>query len=380
MALRAKLKNWVLWKRHELQQEKLSREHPLRYLFLEVTRRCNLACLYCGSGCTGKEPEGEMSAGEWVEVIGQAASDFDSREIMVAVTGGEPLLKEGIFDIFGALQAHGFRYGMVSNGVLLDESAASRLVSVGIGSISLSMDALPEENDRLRGRGSSEAVARAVKNLKSAGYKGKLEIISTVTKPAVAGLDEMRKYVGGTLRVPLWRAAPVMPIGRAAQHPELIPDDKDVRAMLEWIKASRKDGLLPRPEFSEEGFLGYRFEGVVRPYLVSCRAGITVGGIRYDGRIGACPELTDAFDQGHIKQDSLKHVWDTKYQIMRDRSWTKKRGPCGDCSHFSACRGGSLHLYENTDSEILRCLYIMCKSTDGMTVSLGGCCAPAFYE
>jgi radical SAM protein with 4Fe4S-binding SPASM domain len=380
MALKAKLKNWVLWKRHELQQEKLVREHPLRYLFMEVTRRCNLACLYCGSSCTGKEPEGEMTSDEWVGVIQQIAEDFDSKDIMVAVTGGEPLVKEGIFDIFAALNQYGFRYGMVCNGVLLDEAAASRLVEVGIGSISLSMDALPEENDKLRGRGASAAVEQAVRNLKDAGYKGKLEIISTITKPAVAGLEEMRKYVGGQLKVPLWRAAPVMPIGRAAEHPELIPDEKDIRAMLEWMKESRKDGLLPKPEFSEEGFLGYRFEGVVRPYLVSCRAGITVGGIRYDGRIGACPELTEAFDQGDIKQQRFKEVWETKYENMRDRSWTRKKQPCDNCKHFSACRGGSLHLYEDTDSEILRCLYLMCKSTDGMTITLGGCCTPGFYE
>jgi radical SAM protein with 4Fe4S-binding SPASM domain len=361
--LRTRLRNYLLWQKHKLRMAELYRTHPLRYLFLEVTRQCNLACLYCGSSCTGKPPASELSIAQWKELVDLVAKDFDPRTIMVAVTGGEPLIKEGIFDLFEALRNRGFRYGMVSNAKVLDRRSAEALVKAGIGSISLSMDALPEVNDRLRGRGISAKVAEAVGHLREAGYKGKLEIISTITKPAMASLDEMRRHVA-SLQVPLWRVAPVMPIGRAAEHPELIPDAGDIRYMLEWIRQARKDTFIPSPEFSEEGFVGYRYEGNVRPYLCQCRAGITVGGIRYDGRIGACPELADTFDQGNIHDDDFKTVWDTRYQVFRDRRWARK-GPCRDCRFWSVCRGGALHLYEDTEKPFLRCLYLMCKETDG---------------
>lgn len=363
MALRKRIRNYLLWQRHKLRVADITRKHELRYLFLEVTRQCNLACLYCGSDCTPKQLASEMSIQEWCEFVRYVAGKFNARNIMVAVTGGEPLMKVGIFDLFEELRKNGFRYGMVSNGMLLDEKAAKALVKAGIGSISLSMDALPEINDKLRGRGSSRKVEEAVGHLLAAGFKGKLEIISTVTKPAIEGLDEMRKYVSG-LKVPLWRVAPVMPIGRAAQNTELVPDAGEVRYMLEWIRNQRQDRFLPSPEFSEEGFVGYRFEGMVRPYLCQCRAGVTVGGIRYDGRIGACPELTDAFDQGHIGNDDFKTTWDEKYDIFRNRDWARK-GECLDCKFWGICRGGSLHLYNDTESPFLRCLYRMCKETDG---------------
>jgi radical SAM protein with 4Fe4S-binding SPASM domain len=366
MTIRKRIRNYLLWQRHKLRVNDLYRQHPLKYLFLEVTRQCNLACMYCGSSCTPHRNEKELTIQEIKEVAGQVAGSFRPSDVMVAVTGGEPLLKEGVFDLFAELKRLGFRYGMVSNAMLLDENAARKLVAAGIGSISLSMDALPEINDKLRGRGTSQKVEQAVKHLYDAGYKGKLEIISTVTKPAVAGLEQMRRYVA-SLRVPLWRVAPVMPIGRAAQHPELIPDAMDIRYMLEWIRQSRGDRMIPGPEFSEEGFLGYRFEGMVRPYLCQCRAGITVAGIRYDGRIAACPELTDAFDQGDIHKDDFAMIWKEKYQIFRDRSWTKK-DECLGCRHFDICKGGSLHLYDNQESKILRCLYLMCKETDGKPV------------
>ncbi len=363
MAIKKRLQNYLLWQKHKLKMSELIRTHPLQYLFLEVTRQCNLACVYCGSSCTGRPLASEMAAPEWKDLIEQVASQFDARTIMVAVTGGEPLIKEGIFEIFETLKQHRFRYGMVSNAKVLDKAAAKALVKAGIGSISLSMDALPEVNDKLRGRGISKKVEEAVKNLQEAGFKGKLEIISTITRPAMAHLDEMRRYVA-SLRVPLWRVAPVMPIGRAAENPDLVPTQDDIRYMLEWIRRARPDGMIPSPEFSEEGFVGHRFEGLVRPYLCQCRAGITVGGIRYDGRIGACPELADAFDQGDIHTDDFKAVWDEKYEVFRDRSWARK-GPCKGCRFWDVCRGGALHLYQDTQSPYLRCLYKMCKETDG---------------
>ena len=367
MAIRKKIQNYLLWQKHKLRINELTRTHPLQYLFLEVTRKCNLACLYCGSSCTGKAPGSEMAVAEWKELVQQVAGQFDARKIMVAVTGGEPLIKEGIFDLFEELKKQGFRYGMVSNAKVLDAAAARALLKAGMGSISLSMDALPEVNDKLRGRGISKKVEEAIGHLREAGFKGKLEIISTITRPAIAHLDDMRRYVA-SLRVPLWRVAPVMPIGRAAEHPELIPTAEDIRYMLEWIKQARPDGMVPSPEFSEEGFVGYRFEGGVRPYLCQCRAGITVGGIRFDGRIGACPELSDAFDQGDIHNDDFKAVWDERYEVFRNRSWARK-GPCKGCRFWDVCKGGALHLYEDTQSPFLRCLYKMCKETDGLPLA-----------
>ncbi len=349
----------LAWKRHQARWKRLVAEHPLRYLFFEVTRRCNLACAYCGSDCGPKGRAEELSSAEWIEIARQIATDFEPKKVMVAVTGGEPLLKDGVFELFAELKRLGFAYGMVSNGWLLDAEAARRLVECGMGSLSLSMDAPGELNDELRGRGSSEKVTAAIGHLRSAGYQGKLEIISTLTRPAVAQLDEMRRWIAAQ-RISLWRVAPVMPIGRAARRPELTPGPEEVRQMLEFVLNARQDRLKPAPEFCEEGFLGNRFEGRVRPYLSQCRAGVTTGGILCDGRIGACPELGEAFAQGDIRKERFKEVWETRYQALRDRHWAHS-GDCARCNQFARCGGGSLHLYEQPGAPLLRCLYLMAK-------------------
>ena len=356
---RLKLYQILMWKRHNIRTAVNRDEHELRYLFFEVSRRCNIHCRYCGSGCTLAEREGELSTQEWLDIIDQLAEDYDPGRVMIAVTGGEPLFREGIYDIFAHLHEKGFPYGMVTNSTLLTEEAAKKLVRCGIDSISLSLDSIPQINDSIRGKGTAACAVRAIKNLRDAGYIGILEALSTITKPCMDHLEEMQAWLT-ELGLTRWRVSPVIPIGRAAENKDLLLDDEDVEKLLVFVRRQRRfDKGELRLEFSEEGYLGDRFEGLVRPYLCQCRAGINVGGIRYDGKIGACPEISQFFDQGDIRKERFSKVWNERFQVFRDRSWTKKLGPCQKCDKFNLCHGGALHLYEDTDTPTQRCFYKM---------------------
>lgn len=348
----------MMWKRHEIRAEANRETHELRYLFFEVTRRCNICCRYCGSECSPAERANEMSAAQWKAIIDQLAEDFEPSRVMVAVTGGEPLYREDIYEIFAHLHKRGFPYGMVCNSTLLDQKAADRLVECGINSISLSLDSIPTVNDSVRAKGCSDAALSAIRNLRTAGYTGILEALSTITKPCMAHLRDMQRWLT-ELGIKRWRVSPVMPIGRAARCPDLLLNKEDLRRLLDFVTSERRQNDRLNPEFSEEGYLGDAYEGFVRPYLCQCRAGINIGGIRYDGKIGACPELSPVFDQGDIKIDRFSDVWRDRYQNMRDRTWTHDLGPCRTCEKFSICRGGALHLYDDMQTPTKRCFYRM---------------------
>ena len=88
----------MMWKRHQIRMQNNCDTHELRYLFFEVSRRCNIACRYCGSECTRRERENELTTQQWLSIIDQVAEDFNPRRVMVAVTGGEPLYREDIFE------------------------------------------------------------------------------------------------------------------------------------------------------------------------------------------------------------------------------------------------------------------------------------------
>lgn len=221
----------AIWEGHIHLRTLLFEEHPLDYLFLEVTRACNLCCVYCGSACGMSPQRKELPISEFIAIARQIAEDFNPTDIMVAITGGEPLTKPGIIDLFCALQKLGFPYGIVSNGWLLTNDMAKIIVDAGMASITLSMDAPPPLNDKLRGEGTSLAVFKAVEALHRAGFAGKLEIFSTVTKPAVPLLEQTRAIVS-SMRVPFWRVSPVMPLGRAARRPDLVPGPVEIRQIF----------------------------------------------------------------------------------------------------------------------------------------------------
>lgn len=352
----------LMWARHNIRTSLNRDEHELRYLFFEVSRRCNIHCRYCGSSCTLEMRENELSTQEWLDLIDQLAEDYDPSRVMIAVTGGEPLFRPGIFDIFAHLHEKGFHYGMVSNSFLLDEKAAQKIVECGMDSLSLSCDCIPEINDSIRAKGSSAHVVAAIKNLRRAGYKGILEILSTITKPCIPHLEDMRQWVMAQ-GIKRWRVSPVIELGRAVENPDLLLDNDDIRKLLRFVRNNRRglgDDVL-KPEFSEEGYLGDEFEGLVRPYLCQCRAGINVGGIRYDGKIAACPEISQVFDQGDIHEARFSEIWNTRFQDYRDRSWMRKLGPCRTCDKFDTCNGGALHLYEDKETPTARCFYEMIK-------------------
>ena len=72
------------------------RRHPrLTYLFAELTDRCNLACLHCGSSCGGGEGR-LLDTKLLLRTLGEVAEDFEPRTVMICLTGGEPLDRKSV--------------------------------------------------------------------------------------------------------------------------------------------------------------------------------------------------------------------------------------------------------------------------------------------
>jgi radical SAM protein with 4Fe4S-binding SPASM domain len=82
---------------------------------LEMTYRCNHACLFCSCPWFADNfaIEDEIGADEWKAVI----DELHTRHVNdLAFTGGEPLLKEGLFDIIRHAVGLGVHTHLLSNG------------------------------------------------------------------------------------------------------------------------------------------------------------------------------------------------------------------------------------------------------------------------
>lgn len=337
-----------------MQQGTQRRLHDLTYLFFEVTQRCNLVCRHCGSDCTADPAKPDLPAEQILRVLQEIRRQHNPAHITVALTGGEPLLYPGFFDLGRAITALGFPWGMVTNGYAWSPEKVEAARRAGMKTITVSLDGPPEIHDWLRGRpGSYERAANALRLLTAAPWIQKMDVVTCVHRKNLHHLDETRDLLAD-LGVDHWRLFTVSPIGRAADDPDLILDREGFRHLMAWTVA-RRDTPGPVVSYSESGYLG-ACDTTVRNHAFFCRAGVNVAGIMADGAILACPNIDRRFAQGNIATDDFCDVWENGYRAFRDRRWMRT-GDCVECKEWGLCQGNSFHL-QNPDTGRTRICYV----------------------
>jgi MoaA/NifB/PqqE/SkfB family radical SAM enzyme len=118
-------------------------------LTFAVTYRCQCNCVHCSAAYHLKHGDIELSTDEAKKLID------DSQDLgitILAFTGGEPLLREDIFDLISYVNQKKTLPIMFTNGLLLGDDTVKRLVDAGLYSIFVSLDSpVPSEHDRMRG-------------------------------------------------------------------------------------------------------------------------------------------------------------------------------------------------------------------------------------
>ncbi len=327
------------------------RVHPLRQLFWECTLRCNLHCRHCGSDCKVTASAKDMPLEDFLKVLRSVkAAGVDSHRMMVVVTGGEPLMRPDLEQCGLAFYKMEFPWGMVTNGYALTPERFRRLLAAGLRSMTISLDGIGDDHDWMRGvDGSFE---RADKAIRMACQTPDLvfDVVTCVNKRNYSKLEEIKEHLIGC-GVKEWRLFTIFPVGRAATDPELQLSNEQFRGLLEFIKATRKEGRI-RPSYGCEGFLG-NYEGEVRDHFFFCQAGISVGGVLSDGSISACTSIRADYHQGNIYQDDFMEVWNNRFLPYRDHSWMKK-DDCADCRYWKYCQGSGMHL-RGEDGKLILC-------------------------
>ena len=326
--------------------------HPLRQLFWECTLRCNLHCRHCGSDCKAIADTEDMPIDTFCKVLDDIAAHTDPRGVFVVVTGGEPLMRPDLEECGRQISSRGFGWGMVSNGFALTPERFERLLGAGLSSITISLDGLEANHDWMRGRqGSFDKAASAIRMIARSGLIS--DVVTCVNARNINELPAIKEFLIEA-GVRAWRIFTVFPMGRAADDPDMQISPEQMRQVMEFIIATRKEGRI-RCNYACEGFLG-PYEGLVRDNFFRCNAGISVGSVLADGSISACSSIRADYHQGNIHTDSFWEAWTTRFEKYRDREWMRELpgSECRDCRWFRYCRGGGMHLRDN-DGHLLLC-------------------------
>ena len=331
------------------QRDRLIKEHPLKALFWECTLRCNLNCIHCGSDCKKGAADSDMPVSDFLRVAEEIRAAVNPNNVLIIFTGGEALLRDDIESCGLELYKMGFPWGIVTNGMLLDERRLNSLLESGLHTLTISLDGFETEHNTMRGDiRSFRNAERAVKLLCRPEVSGEIawDVVTCVTPMNINHLYRFREYLI-SMGVKSWRLFTVFPVGRAAGDVRLKLEPHDFRKLMDFISQTRREGRIDC-SYGCEGFLG-GYEAEVRDNFYMCNAGITVSGILADGSIGACPSIRANLSQGSIYRDSFMDVWNNRYEKYRNREWAKK-GICEKCTRFRYCMGNGMHLRDNDDN------------------------------
>jgi radical SAM protein with 4Fe4S-binding SPASM domain len=314
------------------------------YAVWEITLACDLACRHCGSRAGRARPD-ELSTAACLDLVRQMA-ELGVRE--VTLIGGEAYLRQDWLQIVRAIQAHGMTPTMTSGGRGIDAALAADAAAAGLAGVSISLDGLAETHDRLRGvRGSHAHAIEALGHLRGAGIPVTVNTqINRLSMPELPELLELLASQGAHS----WQIQLTVPMGRAADEPEVLLQPYDLLALFPVLRALAERckalgvRLLPGNNIGyfgphESTLRGYNLQG----HASSCMAGQLTLGIEADGTIKGCPSLpTVAWGGGNIHDASLLDIWEraAPLRYTRDRTVDDLWGYCRDCYYADACRAG----------------------------------------
>jgi len=330
-------------------KKKLTDEHLLNYLFWECTTRCNLDCRHCGSDCSKNSLLKDMPKTDFLKAL-DTIQDVP-HNFMVVITGGEPLLRTDIEQCGMEIRKRGTRWSMVTNGYLYDERRHVSLLNAGLGALTISLDGLEDTHNWMRKNDDIfEKVVRAIE-LAASSPRLNFDVVTCVNSRNYSELEKLRLFLIEK-GVKAWRLFTIVPIGRARFHPELFLSNEQFEGLMDFISVSRQCGQMD-VKFSCEGYVG-SYETKVRNSRFFCRAGINIGSILADGSISACPNTDRSLVQGNIYNDNFYEVWQSRFEVFRDRSWTRT-GQCSTCKDYKNCEGNGIHNWHGDMKNVLVC-------------------------
>ena len=272
----------------------------LRYLLLNITNKCNLACKHCYLGNSG-------SIHIERHLFEKAVSQFEEMGgLKLMVSGGEPLLHPEFWNFMEILPSYELRAVLLSNGTLIDRKVAKKL-SRYVHEVQVSIDGI-SSHDMLRGKGSYDKAMRGISNLRSAGIP--VSIATMVHKYNAGEFEEMQKLFS-ELEVVSWSVDVPCVTGNLKKNQDYILDAKEAALFLKY---------------------GFGAGGHESTGDYTC--GSHLCAVSPDGTVSKCGFFEDE-PVGDI--NDLGSAW---AELCKKYLWTLDKLDCRDCGLIHDCRGG----------------------------------------
>ncbi len=298
-----------------------------------VTKRCNLKCKHCSISEVGS---GELTTEEGFGLIEDAAK---LGPVKFGFTGGEPLLREDIYDLIEYAASFDMQVVMATNGTLITNEVAKRLKKAGLERAAMSIDAVGSAHDVFRGvNGAFKNMLRGLKACEEEGLS--VQFFTTVTRDNYSGIPEIIKFADD---LNIWRIYLIylIAVGRGKQISEACLSTDENMEFFDYTATEQTEvntWLKPicNPQYwayMEDKEIVDRVDGTK---FTGCTAGITRFHIFPNGDVAPCAYLP--VKAGNIKETPFLDIVRNSemFKALRAR---KLKGHCGTCKYKRICGG-----------------------------------------
>jgi MoaA/NifB/PqqE/SkfB family radical SAM enzyme len=185
---------------HE-KEEKEKKYAPPKTCLLTVSNKCDLRCKMCD--LWHKKTDCDDNSIDDLLRFANGLQNFGGDPVEVHLIGGEPLIKEGIFDLIETLRKKDARVVVTTSAYPIDAAMAKRMKDVDLSMINFSLDSLnPEVHDFLRGReGTHAKVLSAIDYVSRFSPRTNIAINTIILKQNMRELVQMAHWVDSDERI-----------------------------------------------------------------------------------------------------------------------------------------------------------------------------------
>ena len=318
------------------------------------TARCNLNCMHCYSSSESSPGDSELSTAEAKRLLSELAEINCS---VLLFSGGEPLLRDDLFELLAQAEQLGLRSVLSTNGTLIDLATAKRLADLGVNYAGISIDGDEEFHDKFRdSKGSFKAALAGIENCKKAGIKTGLRF--TITK---SNADQIPRVfdIAASAGVPRICFYHLIPAGRARDLGEQTLTPKQTRQTVDMI-IEKTDDFVQKELVDEALTVDNHCDG---PYLLVkmreeknsryekarqlllANGGNKVGEkllcVGWDGSVHP-DQFWRNYSLGNVKDKTFKQIWENSAEpvLSKLRNKSQFADPrCLSCKWFELCKG-----------------------------------------
>lgn len=301
---------------------------------LELSRACNLRCIYCYAD-SGTALDAELSLPEILDAVDQAV-ELGARRIIV-LGGGEPLVHPDILTILRHIHHRGAAIDLFTNGTRITAELAGEFMTLGVSPV-IKMNSLREEvQDMLADRpGTFAKIRQGLQHLRDAGYPGPdlpLGVQTVICRQNLPELPTLWAWIRDHGMVPYFETITLQ--GRARHYPELLVGPEEIRSLFQTLAD------LDKTRFG--------MEWDPRPPVagLTCNRHFYTCTITVHGDVIPCPGVDIAV--GSIRTAKLGEILHQSPVIRNLRNIRETiKGACKTCEFHHSCYGCRGMAYQHT--------------------------------